>query len=234
VNTSPHPPAPAPDGGYDGYSGYKSIGLRRFPYVTAAVLVGTALVNLVQFVVPGTLEHIQRTPAGLHGDWWRTATSLFGQDGGVFGTLSNLAFLAVIGALAEQVLRPPKWLVCYFGAGLVTQFVAYAWQPYGAGNSVAVCGLAGALIVALWRGRPVPPISSMVVLLWCGVLLATVWWPLVFIGVAAAALAQHVFTDRQAAVVALTAAVALTALRNIHGAALLTGVALGVLGVFAG
>jgi hypothetical protein len=37
----------------------------------------------------------QRTPQELQGDWWRTVTALLVQDGGVVGTLSNLAFLEV-------------------------------------------------------------------------------------------------------------------------------------------
>jgi membrane associated rhomboid family serine protease len=60
---------------------------------------------------------LQRTPQGLHGDWWRTLTSLFVQDGGVAGTVSNLAFLLVMGVLTEQVLAAWQWLVCYFGPG---------------------------------------------------------------------------------------------------------------------
>jgi membrane associated rhomboid family serine protease len=209
-----------------------TIGLRRFPFTTAVVLPFTGLTNLLQAGVPGMLGHLQRTPAGLHGDWWRTVTALFVQDGGLFGTLSNLAFLAVIGTLAEQVLRPPAWLACYFGAGLVAEFVAYAWQPYGAGNSIAVCGLAGVLIVALWRGLPLPPFTALPVVLWCGVLLATVWWPLVFPGMAAAAFSHHVLTGRQAAALAVAMAVALAALRDIHGAALLVGLALGALSLY--
>lgn len=46
-------------------------------------------------VLPGMLAAWQRTPQGLRGDWWRTVTALLVQDGGVVGTLSNLAFLEV-------------------------------------------------------------------------------------------------------------------------------------------
>jgi len=53
-------------------------------------------------LIPGMLAALQRTPQGLHGDWWRTSTALFVQDGGVVGTLSNLAFLLVMGVVAEQ------------------------------------------------------------------------------------------------------------------------------------
>ena len=88
------------------------------------------------------------------------------QDGGVVGTISNLAFLLVMGTLVEQFLSVGQWFVCYFGAGLCGEIVAYAWQPTGAGNSVANCGLAGALIVALLASRrmPQPRIATMVLL----------------------------------------------------------------------
>ena len=46
-------------------------------------------------VLPGMLGAWQRTPQELQGDWWRTVTALLVQDGGVVGTLSNLAFLEV-------------------------------------------------------------------------------------------------------------------------------------------
>src|SRR5215213_228991 len=61
-------------------------------------------------------------------------------------------------------------------AGLHGAWLAgYAWQPHGAGNSVAVCGLAGALVVALLAGSPVPRLVPMVLLYWCGALLSVRW-----------------------------------------------------------
>lgn len=141
-------------------------GLRRFPMLTLVVFGITAITNALQYVLPDLLPAWQRTPAGLHGQWWRSATTLLVQDGGVFGVLSTLAFLLVLGALAEQILGRPAWLVCYLGAGAVGELAGYAWQPYGAGKSVAVCGLAGALIVAALRAddrlrcRLCPPSST--------------------------------------------------------------------------
>jgi membrane associated rhomboid family serine protease len=128
-------------------------GFQRLPVVTAVVFVVTATTSVLGLMVPGMLEGWQRAPQGLHGDWWRTFTALLVQDGGVAGTISNLAFLLVLGAMAEQVLGPGRWLACYLGAGLVGELAGYVWQPRGAGNSVAICGLAGALTVALLEGR---------------------------------------------------------------------------------
>jgi hypothetical protein len=121
------------------------LGFRRFPLVTAVVFTAAAATSVLGLMLPQVLEALERTPQGLHGDWWRTLTSLFVQDGGVLGTLSNLLFLLLLGVLAERLAGPRWWLAAYFGAGLA----GYAWQPRGAGNSVANCGLAGLLVVAL-------------------------------------------------------------------------------------
>ena len=207
------------------------LGLRRFPVVTAVVFGLTAASNLLQFVVPGMLRHLERSPAGLHGDWWRTATALFTQDGGVPGTLSNLAYLVAIGTIAEQTLSRPRWLLCYFGAGLVGEMAGYAWQPHGAGNSIAICGLAGAVAVALWMRSELPSFAPAVVLFWCGAILAGVWYPLLAAGVVAGILAK-VAGDRGLPIArwttlaTLLTAVAGTVAEDIHGAALLAGLAL--------
>jgi membrane associated rhomboid family serine protease len=207
------------------------LGLRRFPLLTAAVFGLTAASNLLQFVVPGLLGHLERSPAGLHGDWWRTVTALFAQDGGAAGTVSNLAFLILVGVIAEQAVSRPRWLLCYFGAGLVGEFAGYAWQPYGAGNSVAICGLAGAVAVALWARSELPSFAPAVVLFWCGALLAGLWYPLVAAGVPAGLLARRtgLRAGRWTAAGALAAGIAVTAAADIHGAALLAGLALAFL-----
>jgi membrane associated rhomboid family serine protease len=201
--------------------------------VTATVFVLTATTSVLGLSFPSVLAALGRTPAGLHGDWWRSFTSLFVQDGGVAGTISNLAFLLVMGTLVEQFLSRGRWFACYFGAGLCGEIVAYAWQPTGAGNSVANCGLAGALIVALLASRrmPQPRIAPMVLLYWSGALLVSAWsyaWIVVAVGAAFGVQVspnQRV-AGRLAAGAALIGAAALTIATNIHGAALLAGTAI--------
>jgi membrane associated rhomboid family serine protease len=192
-------------------SRWQRMGLRRPPVATAMAFVVTAAVSVLGLARPGVLAALQRTPEGLHGDWWRSFTSLFVQDGGVVGTVSNLAFLLVLGVLAEQVLGSRRWLVCYFGAGLAGELAGYAWQPQGAGNSVAICGLAGALVVALLAEVPVPRLAPVVLLYWCGALLATRWWPGLLLGVGAGlatqlALARGLRVGRLAGAAATAAA----------------------------
>jgi len=203
----------------------------RFPVLTVGVTTVTAATNLVQLTVPGVLERFERTPAGLHGEWWRTVTSLFVQDSGIAGTVSNLLFLVLIGTVAEQVVSRPRWLLHYFGVGLASEFVGYLWQPVGGGNSIAVCGLTGVAALALWqRDSRLPAWAAGATVLWCGALFASLWWPLLVVGVVAVAIVQgRPWAVRPAgAAVALTG-VFLSALTNIHGGALLIGILLALL-----
>ena len=207
-------------------------GLHRPPLLTAAVFSVTAAMGIVQWSIPALLDELQRRPVGLHGQWWRIATALVVQDGGIYGLLSNLAFLAAVGAIAEQVLSRPRWMLQYLGTGLLAELVGYAWQPIGGGNSIAICGLAAAVAVTAWRRRmPLPPWAPTAVLVWCGGLLATLWAPLVALGIAGGVLAGVDTRDgRPVAAPVLFSLVAtgviLAMACNIHGAALLIGTAL--------
>jgi len=200
--------------------------------VTAVVFAVTTATSVLGLAVPAVLDALERTPDGLHGQWWRTVTALFVQDGGVLGTVSNLAFLALLGVLAERLAGPRWWLVAYFGAGLAGELAGYAWQPTGAGNSVAVCGLAGLVVVALLAGIRLPPLAPMAVLWWCGALLAGVWGTgalLAGIGGAVAVQAARpwaVAAGRLAGAGAVLAGAALAAAGDLHGVALLAGVAI--------
>jgi hypothetical protein len=207
------------------------LGLSRAPLLTLAVAALTAAVGVAGLLSPEVLAALQRTPAALHGELWRWLTSLLVQDGGLAGTASNLLGLLAVGAAAEQVLDRGVWLGLYLAGGLVGQVAGQLWQPFGGGNSVAVCGLAGAL--AWLVARPaLPRWGGPAVALWAGVLLAGVWAPLVAVGVLAAGLDRfligHPARHRVVLVggVAVVAA-ALVAAADIHGAALATGLVLG-------
>ena len=100
----------------------------------------------------------------LEGQLWRAVTALFVQDGGLAGGLFNLVLLLAIGPLAEVRLGSRRWATAYFGGGIVTEFLALAWQPHGAGNSIACFALAGTLVVtAAVRKRGWMPIGVALV-----------------------------------------------------------------------
>ena len=228
--------------------------LRKYP-LTIAVFVVTAVPSLLQFAYPSVLTSLQRTPAIRDGEVWRLVTSLLVQDGGWFGTISNLFFLLLVGSLAELVLRRWLWATCYLGCGLAAEAIAVAWQPTGGGNSIAICGLAGALAVALltrplrgsaaWRpdaiGEGLRPRHLWLpagVAWWSVALLGTVTEVALYIGVAAGVAVQVALVaggetgrgnrtlGRIVGAGALVVGVALTALRNIHGPPLLIGAGL--------
>ncbi|WP_193312856.1 rhomboid family intramembrane serine protease [Georgenia subflava] len=209
--------------------------------LTLTVLIVTAVPSLLQIPFPAVLTALQRSPAVRDGEVWRLLTSLVVQDGGWLGTVSNLLFLLVVGATAERVLPRRLWLASYVVGGLTGQLVGLAWQPVGAGNSVAVCGLAGTLAVALVVGVEAPRWTPVVVIWWCGALAATISVTALVIGTAAA-------LGTQAAVMAggeagrgrptvarlvcwatLAYAALLTAVGNVHGPPILVGAAMALL-----
>lgn len=121
-------------------------GRLRPPWITLAVAALTAAGFAVQLASPHLLALLARDPALLtRGQLWRAVTALFFQDGAVTGVVSNLTVLLLLGAIAETQLDRLRWLAVYFGGGVLTEFLALAWQPHGAGNSIACFALAGAL-----------------------------------------------------------------------------------------
>ena len=126
---------------------------RSWPVVT---LVMAAMVASM-FAAPRILPLLARDPAPIdRGQLWRAITALFVQDGGVAGFLFNLAALLLIGRVAERRWGTARWLMTYLGGGIVAEFLALAWQPHGAGNSVACFALAGGLTTYFVQRHPLP------------------------------------------------------------------------------
>jgi rhomboid protease GluP len=120
---------------------------RPIPMASAVVLVLTALTTAAQFAFPAVLDHLERDGAAFdHGQWWRLLTALLVQSSGWIQAVFNFAALTVVGPIAERVLGPGRWLAVYVLSGLAANGVSTAgWSPHGAGSSVAICGLVGAL-----------------------------------------------------------------------------------------
>jgi membrane associated rhomboid family serine protease len=202
--------------------------------LTIALAALTGIVSVAGLISPAVLGALERTPAALHVEVWRWLTSLLVQDGGVLGTASNLIFLGLLGVAAEQVVGRMTMILCYLAAGLTGQVAGVFWQPVGAGNSVAVCGLAGLVAWSL-RHERMPGWAGTAVALWLGALLATWWPPLFAVGVLGSALDRAVARTRPAfrtvAAVVASGAVAgvLITVANIHGPALAVGTLVGAM-----
>ena len=207
---------------------------RQLPLLTVAVAAVTAATSVTGLLVEPVLLALRRDPAGLAGgQLWRLLTALLVQDGGVPGTVFNLLGLSVVGIAAERRLGRPVWVLAYLTGGLTGELVGWAgWQPIGAGNSVGVCGLAGALVISLLRGADDPGrLAAIAPATWAAALTAGTLTGLapalaaVATG-AAAARAPGLARVLPAALV-VGAAVLLLVQRDIHGAALVAGMVVG-------
>jgi len=131
------------------------IGPLRKPWLTLGIVVLLVLALAAQEIWPGLLPLFQRDgTAVVRGQFYRLFTALWFQDGWLEGGLFNLVILIMIGFWAEQVWPRWIWLTLYFGVGLAVECLGLVWQPIGAGNSIAVFGLAGSLLATVWdKGR---------------------------------------------------------------------------------
>ncbi|MFI7009818.1 rhomboid family intramembrane serine protease [Streptomyces sp. NPDC050145] len=146
----------------------------RRPLPWAAALLVTVMVafGIAQLAAPGLIDALERQP---HGDWWRAGTALLVQSSGWFQLLFNLAALAAVAPVAERHFGPVRTLMVFLLSGVTAQAVSMSgWSPTGGGDSVAICGLVGAL--ATWyalrgtdpllrRTAPLVPLAGLVLCL---------------------------------------------------------------------
>lgn len=121
----------------------------HFLPATPLLAVAIALSTTLQFFFPAILSALQRDYVRfVGGEWWRVITPLFVQDGGIAGSIFNLVTLLLVGAVAEYLWGSRRMIGIFFVGGLVSEVVAFAWQPIGAGNSVGNFSLAGSVAIA--------------------------------------------------------------------------------------
>jgi membrane associated rhomboid family serine protease len=148
---------------------------RRIPIATivATLIVGVPTV-LQLTVAPSLLGTLERDPAPIaSGQFWRLGTSLVVQDGGLAGSIFNLVALGVVGVVAERVWGSARWTVIALVSALAGELWGLVVQPVGAGNSVAVFGLAAAVsVVAVRHGTRMTRVTGALSLLVAAVLLA--------------------------------------------------------------
>ena len=124
---------------------------RRRPFVprlTGAVLAVLIACAFAQIRFPSLLALAERNRMVERGHVWRLLTAPWFQDGGWSGGVLNLFMLVVVGWVAESELNRRCWIAAYACGALAGGLAGLAWQPIGAGNSIAVLGLAGAVFAA--------------------------------------------------------------------------------------
>jgi membrane associated rhomboid family serine protease len=209
---------------------------RRVPVATAVVLALTAAATGLQLVFPPVLAALRRDPAALAaGEWWRMVTPLFVHSDGWAQIVVNLLGIAVIGPTVERIYGSGRWLLLYFGAGILDEAISYAWQPYGAGASIALCGLiAGLLAWQVARRHLAGALPSLYALCFiaglAGLAIGGFVADIVLTVVAGSTLGTLIRRNSsETAIVrfvggaSLLGAVVLAALRDNHGTALLIG-----------
>jgi rhomboid protease GluP len=124
---------------------------RPVPPVAAGLVLTFAVLGVWQTVHPAIIGSLERDPGG---GWWRNVTGLLVQSSGWFQLLFNFAALLVVAPVAARTLGNLWALAVYLIAGIAAQTVSTAgWSPHGGGDSVAICGLVGALaLYYLLRG----------------------------------------------------------------------------------
>ena len=232
----------------DGARAARALRSLRFPWLTSAVGVVTAAVSVAGLVHDPLLDGLRRAPGEPGAGGWRLLTALLVHDSPA-ALATNLLLLAVVGTAAEQQRSRPSWAAAYVVGGLAGELAGVRWQPSGAGDSVAVLGLLGGVAVVAWLRRD-PPLPGLRVgvgvpaLLWGAIVLvallagtfaaggtaALVVWAVAAVGAGVAVRVvgrgggEH--AGRVLALGVVVLGVALTARADIHGPALLAGVAL--------
>jgi membrane associated rhomboid family serine protease len=214
--------------------------LRPVPWVTVLIVGVTAVIASLGLVDPAVLSALRRDPGALAaGQWWRLLTPLLVRADSWPVLALILAFTAAAGALVEQLLGIPELLLLYLAAGVTGQAFGYAWDPHGAGSSVAMLGLVSGLWVMTLRTDRRAPLGvrmvaaaglCLVAALLAGRLLRN---SLIASALAAAGTAVVTFNlvprlrnslaEAGLAVTGLAAGVILTALQDNHGPAILAG-----------
>ncbi|MEO6084665.1 MAG: rhomboid family intramembrane serine protease [Umezawaea sp.] len=202
--------------------------VRQKPILTAAA-VGIALVAAVaQYAMPSVVAVLQREPG--NGQWWRLVTPLLVQTLGWYQVVTNLVTLALVGVVAERLLGRWRWVVLFAAGTIGGQIAAYSWQEPGGGDSIAICGLAGGVLVWLLVNRAARWEVGVAV----GYVAALTGWG--FGGIRAAAVAVviaavllHVVPARVAVGGAVVCAVALAVASDLHGVSLVSGMAVALL-----
>jgi rhomboid protease GluP len=130
---------------------------RRSPVTVVLIAVNVAVflamvASGVNFVNPKGWDIVRWggnfTPLTRSGEWWRLVTAMFVHFGVVHLSFNMYALLQV-GTYLEPVLGRSRYLLAYFGTGIVASLVSLWFHPdnsVGAGASGAIFGLFGLLL----------------------------------------------------------------------------------------
>lgn len=203
------------------------------PVITVAAVGVAVVAAVVQYTVPSAVPLLQREPGALEaGQWWRLVTPLLVQTLGWYQVVTNLVTLALVGVVAEWRVGRWRWAALFAAGTVGGQAAAYAGQEPGGGDSIAICGLAGGVVVWLLVRRAEASRWAVGVLV-CYVAALTGWG---LSGVRAAGLAAvaavvvlYAVPDRRVGLLGAVACAAVLGMTNdLHGVSLLSGMVVAI------
>jgi rhomboid protease GluP len=141
----------------------------------ALVLGPTLLLTSAAAFRPAVLEALRRDPTAIQaGELWRLISPVLVQadalsPGGLWRTIAVFALVTLVLASGERSFGAARTVLLYLLGALVGHGIGELWQPYGAGCSVAGCGVLGALALWLVRARPPQIKLAASLVLACGI-----------------------------------------------------------------
>ena len=124
--------------------------MSTWPRATFAIFAVTTVCMVAQALEPSVLESLRREPGAIaSGEYWRLITPALVHSGGWVHYAVNMTALLVAGVALERRIGAARLVVIYVAASVVGEIVGLAWKPHGAGASVGVAGLTGALAAVI-------------------------------------------------------------------------------------
>lgn len=100
------------------------------------------IVFSIQSMMPGFTEWGVLNASALSGELWRFVTSIF-LHGSITHLLFNMFALFFFGLAAEKLIGSKRFLLLYFGSGIIANIISVNFYPSSLGASGAIMGLIG-------------------------------------------------------------------------------------------
>lgn len=127
------------------------------PAVTVIIAINIVIYVAQQLVPATTFRFASVPPAIADGEWWRLLTPMFLHSPTfIFHILLNMYVLYIYGPNVEQAFGTPRFVVMYLICGFTGAVASYNLSPcgaFGVGASGAIFGIAGVLLIYLYKRR---------------------------------------------------------------------------------